>query len=166
MKYTSIITILIVSFICMSASLRTQEESIKFMSYDEAVKEAERKHKLIFIDVYTSWCGWCKVMDKSTFTDADVMKYSSKKYVAVKLDAEGAKTIHYKNIPLTEREFAQKILQVSSYPTTVYLDHKQEILSNVPGYLEAKVFKKVLVYFAEDHYKTTSWQEFEKNYHE
>lgn len=166
MKYTAIISILVLSFFCISASSSQQEEAIKFMSYDEAVKEAEKKNKLIFIDVYTSWCGWCKVMDKSTFTDPAVIKYSSKKYVAVKLDAEGSKTIHYKKIPLTEREFAQKILGVSSYPTTVYLNDKQDILSNVPGYLEAKVFKKVLVYFAEDHYKTTSWQDFEKNYHE
>jgi thioredoxin-related protein len=139
---------------------------INWKTYDEGVKEATKKKKLMVIDVYTSWCGWCKVMDKSTFTDPDVVKYGTKKYVFIKLNAEGNETIHYKNIPLTEREFAKKILAVSSFPTTVYLDAKEEILSAVPGYLEAKKFKQVLVFFAEDYYKKTSWAEFEKTYHE
>ena len=28
--------------------------------------------KKVMIDMYTSWCGWCKVMDKKTFTDPQV----------------------------------------------------------------------------------------------
>jgi thioredoxin-related protein len=155
--------------IFLSASSFGQVEAalkIKWLKYDDAVKEATKKKKLILIDVYTDWCGWCKVMDKSTFSDQEVIKYGSKKYVFVKLNAEGKETVMYKNIPLTEREFASKILGVSSYPTTVYVDNKEEIISTVPGYLDAKKFKMVLTYFAEEHYKTTQWSDFEKKYHE
>ncbi|MDB5274661.1 MAG: hypothetical protein JWO58_3028 [Chitinophagaceae bacterium] len=156
-------------FLFLSLSAFSQVDSapkIKWLSYDEAAKIAAKKNKLIMIDTYTTWCSWCKVMDKSTFSDADIAKYMTKKYVAVKLNAEGSTTIHYKGVPLTEREFANKILGVSSFPTTVYLDSKQDVLSAVPGYLEPKKYKQVLVFFAEDHYKTTTWPEFEKNYHE
>ncbi len=163
-KTSSIFLLFLLSTIAVAQVDATLK--IKWQKYDDAVKEAAKKKKLIVIDVYTDWCGWCKVMDKSTFTDSDVIKYGSKKYVFVKLNAEGKETINYKNIPLTEKEFATKILAVSSFPTTVYLDSKEEILSAVPGYLEAKKFKMVLTYFAEGHYKTTQWPEYEKNYHE
>ena len=159
MRQLNYILLLLISITCVSTTFYETAEKIEWKTYDEAVKEAAKKNKLIAIDVYTSWCGYCKVMDQKTFTDPKVIAYMNKKYVAVKLNAEGSNSIHYKNIPLTEREFASRILAVSSYPTISYLSHKEEVISNVPGYMEAPMFKKVLVFFAEDHYKTTQWQE-------
>ena len=34
--------------------------------------EAQKKTKKILVDVYTDWCGPCKLMDKKTFQNRDV----------------------------------------------------------------------------------------------
>lgn len=38
-------------------------------SYDNALKEARSNKKLVFVDAYTDWCGWCKKLDRTTFND-------------------------------------------------------------------------------------------------
>ena len=121
------------------------------------------------IDVYTDWCGWCKKMDKDTFTDPEVIALMNKYYYAVKLDAEGKAPITLNDHTYTfkpdyrSHELAVALLQGQmSYPTTVYLDEKFNMLAPVPGYLNAKNFAKVLRYFGENHHKTMNWKEYEK----
>ena len=37
------------------------------------------------MDVYTKWCGPCKMMMANTFTNANVIEYINANYYAVKL---------------------------------------------------------------------------------
>src|SRR5579859_5804868 len=80
----------VVGLVMMSFPALAQEHAgpVKWMSFEEAVEKAKTEKRKIFIDVYTDWCGWCKVMDKNTFTDAAVAKMLNEKFYAVKLDAE------------------------------------------------------------------------------
>ena len=34
-----------------------------------AMSEARRTGKIVMIDVYTDWCGWCKRMDRDTYAN-------------------------------------------------------------------------------------------------
>src|SRR5690606_5785974 len=70
-----------------------KKASINWMTMEEAAAKIKKQPRKVFIDVYTDWCGWCKKMDKSTFTDPAVVAYINKNYYAVKLDAEGKKPI-------------------------------------------------------------------------
>src|SRR5436189_3917103 len=77
-------------------SLRTDAQNdkhlagsaVKWMTFEEAVEKSKTEKRKIFIDVYTDWCGWCKVMDKNTFPDPEVAKLLNEKFYPVKLDAE------------------------------------------------------------------------------
>ena len=51
--------------------------------------------KKVFIDLYTSWCGWCKRMDATTFKQRAIVEYMNQKYYAVKFDAETRDTINF-----------------------------------------------------------------------
>src|SRR3954454_9110641 len=62
--------------------------SVKWMSFEQAVEKSKSEKRKIFIDVYTDWCGWCKVMDQKTFTDPAVAKLLNEKFYAVKFNAE------------------------------------------------------------------------------
>ena len=69
-------------------------EKINWLTFEEAVAKAEKKDKPLFIDVYTTWCGWCKVMDRNTFTDPGIIKEINKNFYAVKFNAETRDTIN------------------------------------------------------------------------
>lgn len=147
---------------------------IKWMSFEEAVEKNRKNPKKIFIDVYTSWCGWCKVMDKNTFTDPVIIEKMNKYFYAVKLDAEMRDTVRaggklYVNAgPAGSRSSHQLAIALlngkMSYPTTVYLDENINMLSPVPGYMKPADMEPILDFYGENYYKTVSWEEYQKNY--
>ena len=77
----------LVAFVFTSFS-RKESDKVHWLSIEEMQLAYKKKPKPIIVDVYTSWCGWCKVMDKETYSNDQVAAYINEKYYAVKLDAE------------------------------------------------------------------------------
>ena len=50
-------------------------QSINWVSMDEALALQQKAPKKILIDMYTSWCGPCKMLDRNTFTNKDLIAY-------------------------------------------------------------------------------------------
>lgn len=71
------------------------QETIKWVTFNEALELQKKKPKKIFMDVYTDWCGPCKMLDKQTFHNPDVVKYINEHYYAVKFNGEGNETVAY-----------------------------------------------------------------------
>jgi thioredoxin-related protein len=138
------------------------KNKLKWMAFDEGMAEAQRTGKKVMIDVYTDWCGWCKRMDKDTYADNGVADYLNKKYVAIKLDAESGTALRYRGKSYTEQELAAAF-GISGYPSIIFLGHDGEPITVYPGYADADKFKVVLAYIAEDHYKTTKFQDYVKS---
>lgn len=137
-------------------------EGVKWENITSGINSMKSGQKKMVMDVYTDWCGWCKKMDKATYSDASVVKYIGSNFVAVKLNAESPNTFEFKGQKYSEQQFAQA-LGVTGYPATVFFDEKGEPITVVPGYIEGKEFLKILKYFEEDAYKTKSFEEFSKN---
>ena len=76
-------------------SLIAQDAKVKWISIEEAEKLNKQEPRKIMVDVYTDWCGWCKKMDKETFSHPVIAEYINKNYYAVKLDAEGKDEITF-----------------------------------------------------------------------
>jgi thiol:disulfide interchange protein len=45
------------------------------LPWSKALQKAKKEKKLIFFDAYTSWCGPCKMLQKTVFTRSDVGTY-------------------------------------------------------------------------------------------
>ncbi|GAA4445674.1 thioredoxin fold domain-containing protein [Pontibacter saemangeumensis] len=142
---------------------------IHWLTIEQAEEKLKQEPRKVLVDVYTDWCGWCKKMDKSTFTDPEVVALINKNFYAVKLDAEGDRPITIKGQTFTFKpEYKAHELAVAllngqmSFPTTVYLDEQLNMLTPVPGYLDAKNMSSILRYFGENHHQMMTWQEFEK----
>lgn len=155
---------------------KAEAEKINWLSFKEATEQNKKKPKKIFIDTYTDWCGWCKRMDVTTFEDKEVVAIVNKHFYAIKFNAEGKDTILYNGktytnmnptAPRGTHQLAVELLNGKlGYPTSVYLDEQMKLLQPIPGYMDAKSFKQVLIYFAEDYNKKMSWEDFQQNYDE
>lgn len=148
-------------------------QKINWMSFEEAVKLNETAPKKIFIDVYTDWCGWCKRMDQTTFQDTAVIKYMNENYYAVKFDAEMSDTIVFGGYTYVNEggvngrrgthQLAAAMLQGRlSYPSYVFMNENNQLLTVAPGYMDAKDIMPVLSYFATDAFKKQSFNDYIK----
>ena len=154
-------------FLSGFAGKSAKKGKINWITMEEAASRTKNEPRKIIIDVYTDWCGWCRKMDQSTFTDLALAEYVNNKFYAVKLNAEGknpitinGKTYKY-NAQYRAHEAAIFLLNGQmSYPSTVYLDERMAVLAPVPGYLDAAAFKNIMLYFGENHYKKKTFQEY------
>lgn len=140
---------------------KPKDTGIKWVTFEEMVKLQKEKPRKIVLDVYTDWCGWCKVMDQKTFSKPSIGKYVNKKFYAVKLNAESQEKVLYKGEVITCAELAGRVWGVSGYPTTVYLNENMDLLTQpVSGYLDTTQFNKIVHYFGENAYKTKTFDSY------
>lgn len=124
----------------LSSFLVNAQEKIEWMKFEEAIAASEKNPKMILVDVYTDWCGWCKKMDKETFTDAGVITYVNASFYAVKLNAEDKKRkFDFQGKSFTEAEMAAS-MQVRSYPNFVVIEPTLQNITQLAGYRPAKEF--------------------------
>jgi thioredoxin-related protein len=167
----------IVAFIALSFVIHPVAQpaaaGIKWMNWKEMQEAQKKEHRKVFIDVYTGWCGWCKRMDASTFTNPVIVNYVNDNFYAVKFDAETREDINFKGRDYKYvsqgmqgyNELAAEILNNQmSYPTSVYLDENLDEIFPVPGYQESKIFESVLNYVATNSYKTVKFDDYQKSF--
>jgi len=133
---------------------------IEWFSYEAGVAKAQKEGKHLLIDFYTTWCGWCKRMDATTFRDPAVVGAVNKSMVAIKVNAESGREILHNGQKLSERELSGRIFGVSGYPTYWFVDQKGEKLFMLPGYRAAPDFLNLVEYIGGLHYKTVSFPKF------
>lgn len=97
-------------------------------SFEEAKAEAARSGKLLFVDVYTTWCGPCRLMESRTFADPEVSQLMNGFFVNYRLDAEGA----YRSVA--------KSLEVKGYPTLLFLTPDGTPFERQLGYMDNTTF--------------------------
>ena len=90
--------------------------------WKEALAEAKKEDKLLFVDAYAQWCGPCKRMAREVFTQAPVGDFFNTNFVNLKLDMETP----------DGRKFGSKY-PVQAYPTLYFLNGDGEIVKKVTG---------------------------------
>jgi thioredoxin-related protein len=111
--------------------------------WNSGLEEAARTGKPILVDVYTDWCGWCRVMDRATYAETAVRDYLTSRFVPVKLNPERSREAH----AVASR------FRVTGYPTTIFLKPNGEHLVTVPGYVKTDLFLTLLRFVAEGHFE-------------
>jgi thioredoxin-related protein len=145
------------------------EEKIQWMTFEQAVEANKAKPKKFVIDVYTDWCGWCKVMDRESFTNPDVIKYVNDNYYAVKLNAEQKEDIMFDGKKFSYvaqgrggyNTFAATLLDGNmGYPTLVYLTERFERVVISPGFKKPDQLLKELRFTGDNIYSQKSWDQY------
>lgn len=137
-----------------SAVVFSQE--IQWMSLSEALEAQKVTPKKIFMDVYTVWCGPCKLLDRKTFANKDLARYVNEHYYAVKFNAEGTEEISFYNQVFRNpnhdpnrrgrnatHQFTQ-FLGITGYPTMVFISENGDPIMPVVGYYNAQQLEPYL----------------------
>jgi len=164
------ILLILIFFIGLRPYFRTNQQNVEaieeikplvlnWLSYNEGLTLAEKENKYVLINFYTDWCGYCKKMDKETYSKEEVKKILNENFVVVKVNAESDNKVIENGEEITERELA-KLYQVSGYPTTWFLESNHNRVAPLPGYVTTEQFIPVLNYIGEGWYKSISFQEY------
>lgn len=148
---------------------KTNETPVKWYSIEEAVALQKKKPKKMFIDMYTDWCGWCKRMDATTFTDPTVAAYLNENFYCVKFNAEQKNPVIFQGRTFNfvasgsrgYHELAAALLDGQlGYPSFVYLNEKLERITISPGYKQPAQILPELKYVGGGHYETLKYNEY------
>ena len=149
---------------------RTATTSIDWMTVEDAAGKLQKEKRPVLIDLYTTWCGWCRQMDKKTYSNKQVVQYLQEKFYTVKVDAEtkatitwNGKTYHF-NPDYRSNEFALYLTHGRlEFPTTIIIPPGGEPQA-IPGYMEPKELELLVKYFGEGNYNKVSFDEYQKNF--
>ena len=157
-----ILASLFVAFI--GFSVHAQQAHINWMTIEEAMAAAEDDPRPIMMDVYTQWCGPCKMMMANTFTVPALINYVNDHYYAVKFDAESADEVAFKGQTFSNPGFnpaargrnspheLSRALGVTAYPTLIFMTAEGDIITPLTGYKSAQNLEIFLRYFGEKWY--------------
>jgi thioredoxin 1 len=95
-------------------------------SFDEALKQAALKHKYIFVDAYTSWCGPCKMLKVTTFNNSKAAEFYNNNFVNVSIDMEKGQG------PLLAARWGLKAV-----PTLIIFDSQGKPVLGTEGFMKA-----------------------------
>jgi len=135
---------------------------INWMTFEEAQAAMQKEPKKLFVDVYTYWCGPCKMLDRNTFSSPTLAEFVNKNYYPVKFNAQdendivfAGKTFSNPNYDPAKGQYRRNgtnqlssALGIRAFPTMVILNERLEIMQAVRGYKSPQQLQPILEQFA------------------
>lgn len=108
-----------------------KKSGIKFHrgSWKEALEIAKKENKLIFLDIYATWCGPCRRLKSNTFSNSRVGKYFNDTFINVSLDGE-----------IGDGEILANQYKITGYPSLLFINKDGNIVTRTEGYMDADEF--------------------------
>ena len=155
-------------------------QKVNWVSFEQALELQKTNPKNIMMDVYTEWCGPCKMMDKNTFENPLIAKFLNDNFYSVKFNAEGTEEINFYNKTFTNpnhdpnrrgrnstHQFTQ-FLGVKGYPTMVFFSEDGDPIMPLVGYYKPKQIELYLKMIKQGDYqifsKPEDFQNYKKNF--
>jgi len=147
-----------------------QTQKVAWISPEEMSAKYVISKRPIIVDVYTTWCYYCKVMDNSTWQNDSVVNYLRDKFYTVKIDAESKEPFlwmgeKFEYIPKYKlNQLAIKLLQGNIvYPSTVIIPEngEPEVIS---GAFSASEMEMLFKYYGDKWNETVTPESFQKKF--
>jgi len=174
MKLNYLFLIFLLSYVSIQA------QSINWVTMDEAMALQKKVPKAIMVDVYTTWCGPCKLLDKNTFSNPDVIAYINEHFYPVKFNAEGKDPITYQGFTYTNPNYREAkrgrnathffadALRLQGYPSLAFFESDGTLIQSIVGYQTPQELELYLKMIATDQYKEVTtraqWDMYQKNF--
>lgn len=164
----------IILVLALLTTVNSIAQEINWVTFEEALELQKKEPKKIMMDVYTNWCGPCKMLDKNTFQNKDVAAYVNEHYYAVKFNGEGNEKVTYDGKDFENTGYKPELanrrnsahplanyLQVDAYPTIVFFGEDAKVLTPLRGYQKPQELELYLKLFKDnEHVNMNSQQDF------
>ncbi len=164
--------ILCFSFITIVSYTQNNSEGlVHWLNFKEAQEKNKVAQRPFLIDFYTNWCGWCKVMMQTTYSNPNIANYINNYFYPIKFNAETKDTIEFNGKkyfsiditnPKSPHQIAIEFLGNSlAYPSTVFMtsDYQTKFLSQ--GYLKEQDIEPFLVFMVENVFRSANFNDFQ-----
>lgn len=167
-KFKWLAGLLILAVVAWSFSIPSKDK-INWVNVQDLDKLYAENPRPILVDVYTGWCGWCKVMDKSTYGNKKVAAYINEHFYAVKFDAESSKEVSfngktYKYNPEYRAHELALYLTFGrlEFPHTIFLSTPSARPAPLSGYMKPAEMEAPVKFFGSRADSAQTFVEFEK----
>lgn len=96
-------------------------------SFDDAIQKGQKENKQVMLFVYSTYCPWCKKMERTTLSDDEVIKFVNDKFIFVALNQD--------------QDYIPEKFRPYGVPTTYVIDSKNvEKLYTMKGFKQKSSF--------------------------
>lgn len=111
----------------LSLSVRATGIEWSHLSVEKAIEQAGKEGKFVFIDVFATWCGPCKYLDKKVFPDEALGEYFNEHFISLELDGERGEG------PAIMQQF-----ELSAFPSLLFLNGEGKLVQKQVGAMDAE----------------------------
>jgi thioredoxin-related protein len=115
--------------------------------YKDELKRAEREDKPVILYFYSNYCRFCDLMDRDVLNDNEINPILKKDIVYIRVN-------------VNKKTELPRLYGIRGYPTTSLLDPSGKLIVQIPGYINKNVFKMILQFLKDKHYKTMTLNDF------
>jgi uncharacterized protein YyaL (SSP411 family) len=138
---------IIVLLLLAGGQLKAQSDKVVWLDWNTGYEKAQKEGKIVLVDAYTTWCGWCKKMDADTYANPQVAKYINEHFVPIKFNPEVANTTYKVGDQVVDNQQLYSMLcqgKSTGFPTTYFITISKNSLNIDVGYKGPADFLKVL----------------------
>ncbi len=146
-------------------------KSIQWLTVEEVQAKMKKEPRHVYVDVYTDWCYWCKVMEKKTFSNAQVIDYMNANFYCIHFNAERKDTVLFngKKYSLLEGSNINELAadwmnNQMSYPTSILFDANFTNKQPIPGYLDIPTFEMIIKYISGNKQKSIPFEKWKSEF--
>jgi len=130
-KRMAVAALILLGIIAWASSSIAASSEIKWHSYEEGMALGKKLGKKVFIDFYADWCGFCRMMDRSTYQDASVIAILNRDFIPVKVHSD------------KEQEIALRY-DIRALPNIAFISEDGTRIGSVPGYIPSERLIEIL----------------------
>lgn len=127
----------------------TPGDAIVWQEYDKGILSAKEYNKKILLYFHADWCKYCKLLEKTTFTDKRIIQYLNDNFINISVNSD------------QNRKLSKKY-NIRGVPALFFLTPNSDKIRNIPGYVDSDVFIKMVKFIQTDSYKNMSFAEYSK----
>ena len=117
--------------------------------YDSALKAAKGENKPLLLYFFSKTCYYCSLMDKDTLSNLEVASMLKRDFVFVRIDTDKSTDL-------------ARLYRITGTPSSWFLEASGKRILEAPGYIEGPLYKRLLEYVKDKHYKETDVQTYLK----